>query len=140
MEERAANPLETGGHQPSPWERRLGLEWTRPGQGTRRGKKRERKAELVGIPGVSFAQFSKRGPWLRPPSPRTTAHSPGSPRQQSRVGRLNGSLLTSHPGGIRVCGCHSIYPLAHSLPPGSVALGSRGHTGLSQGQAKDKPA
>lgn len=76
--------LETGGHQPSPWEGGLGLSGQGLEQGTRRGKKREGKAELVGIPGVSFAQFSKgdlgSDHHLHAPLHTFT----GSPRQQSR--------------------------------------------------------
>lgn len=104
---------------------------TRPGAGHQERKEKEGKAELI-IPGVSFAQFSKGdlGSDHHLHAPLHTHRFSQATKQESGD-QTAPSPLTSHPGGIRVCGCHC-NTLAPSLPPGSVACDSRGHAGLSQ--------
>lgn len=124
--------LETGGRQPSPWEGGLGLEWTRPEQGTRRGKKRKgRQSWLESL--VCRLHRLVKGTLAH--TTISTRHCTliDSPRQQSR-NRDTRQLppSPSHPGGIRVCGCHSVTP----LPPAFLRVlwpwDSRGHAGRRQ--------
>lgn len=115
--------LETGGRQPSPWEGGLGLEWTRPEQGTRRGKKRKgRQSWLESL--VCRLHRLVKGTLAH--TTISTRHCTliGSPRQQSRnqeTRQLPPSPLTSRRHqGLWMPLCHTLAP---SLPPGSVALG-----------------
>ena len=115
--------METGGRQPSPCEGGLGLEWTRPEQGTRRGKKRKgRQSWLESL--VCRLHRLVKGTLAH--TTISTRHCTliGSPRQQSRnreTRQLPPLPLTSRRHqGLWMPLCHTLAP---SLPPGSVALG-----------------
>ena len=114
--------LETGGRQSSPWEEGLGLEWTRPEQGPRRGKKRKgRQSWLESL--VCHLHKLVKGTLAH--TTISTRHCTliGSPRQQSRnreTRQLPPSPLTSwRHQGLWMPLCHTLAP---SLPLGSVAL------------------